>query len=274
MGELLNVVDFMNPESNKHSNYKKKYIKSIIQQLFAEKCCSNEVEFYLDIVETECTNPECRRKEPHTFVYVNWSTGGSGSFVIPLPLSKIDKYSCGNFLPSREVINLWYQGIKSQWPPTPSLRFSIGTVVQCNLAAGWVYGKIVNTYYTEDDWSPIYSAPYQIMLSNGSCVYAPIDNDEFVRLVKLRFKVGDRVNCRINTRSFKGWNYGTVIKLFYFEPGWPVDRVAPYQVKLHTDDLIFVPYDDESIIVGRPEPPLDAPSSPYVNYDDLNADTF
>ncbi len=40
-------------------------------------------------------------------------------------------------------------------------------------------------------------------------------------LPQLRFKVGDRVECRIGPHPVKGWAPGRIIKLYYSEPNWP-----------------------------------------------------
>jgi G3E family GTPase len=63
--------------------------------------------------------------------------------------------------------------------------------------------------------------------------------------VDLRFQVGDRVFC--NTGE-KEWTPGAVIKQFYHESDWPDDQVVPYQVRLDTGNLIFVPMDDPRVV--------------------------
>jgi hypothetical protein len=41
------------------------------------------------------------------------------------------------------------------------------------------------------------------------------------KLPDLRFKVADRVECRIGPHPVKGWAPGRIIKLYYSEPNWP-----------------------------------------------------
>ena len=45
-------------------------------------------------------------------------------------------------------------------------------------------------------------------------------------LIKLRFAVGERVECNCGT-----WTPGTVVKLFYSQKSFPADKVAPYQAR-------------------------------------------
>jgi len=62
------------------------------------------------------------------------------------------------------------------------------------------------------------------------------DNDGGVILMqrynpdKLRFKVGDKVECMIGESN---WGTGRIVKLMYREPKWPSSQPsAPYQIKL------------------------------------------
>ena len=64
---------------------------------------------------------------------------------------------------------------------------------------------------------------------------------------KLRFGVGDRVECNAGS-----WMAGSVVALWYSEPGWPTSRVAPYQVELDDGRLIYAPADAERLIRAEP----------------------
>jgi len=63
---------------------------------------------------------------------------------------------------------------------------------------------------------------------------------------ELRFKVGDRVQCRTG----QGWLDGTIVKQWYREPRFPPGQYAPYQVKLDVGSLIFAPMDDDKVVRG------------------------
>lgn len=63
----------------------------------------------------------------------------------------------------------------------------------------------------------------------------------------LQFAVGDRVECNIGGDDAE-WVPGTIIKLFYRERNWPKSRIVPYQARLDTGTLIFVPVDDSSVV--------------------------
>jgi len=63
-----------------------------------------------------------------------------------------------------------------------SLRFAIGAAVKCNVGGGtWARGKVVALMYREDHMPPGMVAPYQVKLDDGSDIYAPADEDDFIR---------------------------------------------------------------------------------------------
>ena len=63
---------------------------------------------------------------------------------------------------------------------------------------------------------------------------------------KLRFKVGDEVECARET----GWLRGTIVARPYREPEFGPEFLAPYQIELHTRDrkLIYSPIDDDRCV--------------------------
>lgn len=83
------------------------------------------------------------------------------------------------------------------------------------------------------------------------------------KLPELRFRLHDRVECRIGPHPVKGWAPGRIVKLYYTEPTWPPNMVAPYQIALHDGRLIFAPQDRDQVVRLRPPAAPDAPSSPY-----------
>jgi len=62
----------------------------------------------------------------------------------------------------------------------------------------------------------------------------------------LRFGVGDRVI--VNLDAGFGHVVGVVSQLWYREPGWPQDRVAPYQIELSDGTLIYSPRDSDDMV--------------------------
>ena len=64
-------------------------------------------------------------------------------------------------------------------------------------------------------------------------------------LKSLRFKIGDEVQC--NTGDGE-WVVGVVSKLMYTEEGMPPGLVAPYQVLLESNELIWAPSDEDCVI--------------------------
>ena len=71
--------------------------------------------------------------------------------------------------------------IKEEDIATTTLRFAIGTRVECN-CGGWEPGTVVKTFYRQSSFPPGTFAPYQIRLDNGKLIYAPIDEDRVVRV--------------------------------------------------------------------------------------------
>jgi hypothetical protein len=74
------------------------------------------------------------------------------------------------------------------------------------------------------------------------------DEDEEMMRPRLRFKVGDRVLCRVDPDSVTGWAPGKVAMLWYREPSWPPNSWAPYKIELDDDRNIFAPGDVDQII--------------------------
>lgn len=63
--------------------------------------------------------------------------------------------------------------------------------------------------------------------------------------VNLRFKIGTRIECCVGRAE---WLAGTIVSLWYSEPGFPSSFLAPYQVKLEDGRLIFAPEDSNRCI--------------------------
>ncbi|KAL7476631.1 hypothetical protein ACHAW6_002480 [Cyclotella cf. meneghiniana] len=82
--------------------------------------------------------------------------------------------------------------------------------------------------------------------------WPPIDDDDdeidFTQRPRLRFSVGQRVVCRVGPDPVKGWAPGRVIQLWYREPTWPANSLAPYKIELDDGRNIFAPGDVDQII--------------------------
>ena len=61
--------------------------------------------------------------------------------------------------------------------------------------------------------------------------------------VRLRFAVGDRVECNCGQ-----WQIGTIIKIFYTQKSFPAGMWAPYLVKLDSGRKVFAKHDVDSMI--------------------------
>ena len=69
-----------------------------------------------------------------------------------------------------------------------------------------------------------------------------------------RFDVGARVECSMGVDE---WRKGTIVKQYYREPQWPMDRWMPYQVRLDGEDVeenyLFAPVDADVCIRAAAE---------------------
>ena len=146
------------------------------------------------------------------------------------------------------------------------LRFAVGTRVEANLGMYWARGTVTKLNYHEESFGPGVTMPYAIKIDNGDTVYAPQDDDEYIRREgqiqmrdpRLRFGVGDRVEVLMSSREGEGqrWEEGLVVALNYHEPRFGDGVTMPYQIKLERggangDDnsaLIFTPKDDDAMI--------------------------
>ena len=64
----------------------------------------------------------------------------------------------------------------------PTLRFAVGTRVQCRFGpAEWAAGQVVKQVYREDTWPRGRVVPYQVCLDDGELIFVPRDCDEVVR---------------------------------------------------------------------------------------------
>ena len=62
-----------------------------------------------------------------------------------------------------------------------NLRFKVGDEVTCNATDGWADGVVVKQMYRSEFMPPGFVAPYQIKLTNGTLIYAPMDTDELIK---------------------------------------------------------------------------------------------
>lgn len=128
------------------------------------------------------------------------------------------------------------------------LRFDVGDAVECKTPSGWSEATVVGRLYRDEGMPPGLVAPYQLRLEeHGTLIYAPEDSREVIRarrLERLRFAVGDAVECNLGNR----WARGVVVDLMYREAGMASGMAAPYQVELEDGARIYAPTDSNEVI--------------------------
>ena len=61
------------------------------------------------------------------------------------------------------------------------LRFDVGDAVVCNTSSGWVDGNVIGRMYRDNYMPAGVVAPYQVKLNDGTMIWAPEDDDDFIR---------------------------------------------------------------------------------------------
>ena len=136
------------------------------------------------------------------------------------------------------------------------LRFAAGDRVECHLDGDvWEPGTVAQLRVEFDGKI----APFHVKLDSGTYVYAPHDDDRFIRAPGsggappaeqlysarlLRFAVGSRVECNLGMY----WERGTVVSINYRDPRDLSSAPAPYQIQLDSGGLVFAPEDSDSYI--------------------------
>mmetsp|Transcript_3587 Transcript_3587/g.6788 ORF Transcript_3587/g.6788 Transcript_3587/m.6788 type:complete len:197 (-) Transcript_3587:83-673(-) len=163
----------------------------IMERIPAE--CRSEAQVVVQ--EVQCGDPSCSPID--TGITVLFNSGGRGMFGVPVAPADFEAEDLDEFCPPGEIFAEWFKGNNVEWYPNPvdddayeanmqeMLRFQIGTLVQCRIAAdpvtGWANGQVVELFYRESNWPPGQVAPYKIQLDDGRKIFAPQDTPEVVR---------------------------------------------------------------------------------------------
>eukprot|EP00537_Pseudo-nitzschia_pungens_P006498 CAMPEP_0172359754 /NCGR_PEP_ID=MMETSP1060-20121228/3912_1 /TAXON_ID=37318 /ORGANISM="Pseudo-nitzschia pungens, Strain cf. cingulata" /LENGTH=135 /DNA_ID=CAMNT_0013081539 /DNA_START=971 /DNA_END=1378 /DNA_ORIENTATION=- len=117
-------------------------------------------------------------------------SGKDGMIGLPMEAREVTKEELASRFPTVEVLEKWHRGEDAEWPPYeepefPELRFDIGTRVLCRIGADaekdWAPGKVVQLWYSEENWPPGSFAPYKVRLDDGRDIFAPGDMDQVIR---------------------------------------------------------------------------------------------
>ena len=146
--------------------------------------------------------------------------------------------------------------------------YKCGSHVLCMLGDEWVPGIVVQTMpnFIEEDWPP-YVVEFEDKLHEfwgpASGIKANDNPPQCKEAKELRFKVGDRVECKVQIGQCQDemrYSPGTVVATNYWEQTFEGSFTAPYQVKLDEvaegfPSLIFAPMDDDMLIRASTVPP-------------------
>lgn len=128
------------------------------------------------------------------YVIMNVS-GGKGMLGLPMEAHEVTKEILEENFPYGEVLEKWSRGEEADWPPLddmmdelPSLRFEVGTKVECRIGpdevTGWAKGTVMQLWYREQGWADGSFAPYKVQLADGREIFAPGDVEMVIRLQK------------------------------------------------------------------------------------------
>lgn len=152
--------------------------------------------------------------------------------------------------------------------PTLEVLFEEGSRVECKLGKDsneWVPGLVLQSV---SGFIELDLPPYTIEFDYGSIknFYGPPNcirqgqPKSDASMKKLRFKVGDRVECSMWT----GFVPGTVVETNYREEHFETGHTVPYQVQLDTGEFIYAPMDTDIAIRSSSVPP----PSCWICFDD------
>lgn len=115
--------------------------------------------------------------------------GAQGIVGLPMEAREVTLGEIQSAFPPDNILEQWYQGIDVEWPPDededplPTLRFPLGTRVECRIGpTEWIRGTITQLWYQDDKWDSDQFAPYKVQLVDGRSIFAPADLDQVIRL--------------------------------------------------------------------------------------------
>lgn len=143
-------------------------------------------------------------------------------------------------------------------------RYEIGANVYCSVHGLLSAGRVVAHHAPvslegfmhrqpalPEDPDLVHPYQYQIELMDGRTIFVNDDADAGVHRVP-RYQVGADVHCNIGNGK---WAAGRVVAHSHLEPssdGSPARRrLYPYQVKLHAGRLIYIPRDNDQLIMDE-----------------------
>jgi len=120
----------------------------------------------------------------------------------PMEAKEITEEEIQAIIPPPDIFVAWHRGEDRDWPPDededmvaqdqaaafglpimPSVRFQVGTGVECRVGpTEWAAGTVTQLWYREQTWPEGSWAPYRVELEDGREIFAPGDIDLIIRL--------------------------------------------------------------------------------------------
>ena len=95
--------------------------------------------------------------------------------------------------------------IISMYPPPSSVRYDVGTRVECKIHGLWHSGTITQLFYREGNWPRGVYAPYQIELDNMTLIFSPEDSNEVIRLRDHTADLFETLMTKVSDLEIKFW---------------------------------------------------------------------
>ena len=186
------------PEASATEKMKKEAIarvKSWVEARLPSEHLTNR-DAVVDVSEVQCGDPNCAPIDAVVRIIYRESCGTI--FGIPCEVQDVEEEDIESQMPPPEVIEDWYLGKPTPWPPEPepqepgpvptdALRFAVGDRVRCRIGPGedgWAAGTVVAHWYRGSTWPTGQYAPYQVQLDRkdmgSGLIFAPYDNDQCV----------------------------------------------------------------------------------------------
>ena len=105
------------------------------------------------------------------------------------PVAAIEHFNVASYLqPDNADIEEMLSRAKYNMEMLPKLRFQVGERVLCRCSETYSPGMVIKHWYREDHFPIFFTATYQVRLDSGGVIYAPSDDDQYVKFLQPKAK--------------------------------------------------------------------------------------